>query len=657
VVTEGNSRAAVGPVGAVKTMRYGHLLLMLSLTLGCSRSGEPDEAPAPPGPAVCAGRSALRNAYFGDLHVHTSYSIDANAFQVRGTPADAYRFARGERIELPPYDAEGKATRSLTLDRPLDFAAVTDHSEYLGEIEACTTPGAEGYESDTCVQFRKGEYVATNKFGFPLILPSPSRFPDLCGETGEACRERGKQVWERVIEAADKANDRSAACAFTAFVAYEYTGVTGASNRHRNVIFKSSKVPAPTTYFEQPTAQGLWRELASNCRSEDGCEVLAIPHNPNESNGHMFAPEYPGATTPDEERAQAELRATSEPLVEIYQHKGESECMNGLSGVFGPADEQCGFEKHERPNMPDCGEGTGTQGIVNGGCYSRRDFVRGALLTGLKEEERLGVNPLRLGIIASTDTHNGTPGATDEDRFLGHRGTDDDTPAKRLGNGVLTAGGVAYGAGGLVGVWSEENSRESIFEALKRREVFGTSGPRIAVRFFGGWSYPAALCADPELLQKAYDGGTPMGGALGPKGEATAPTFLLWAQKDAGSSRKPGTPLQKAQIIKGWIENGEERQAVFDVAQSGTEASVDTATCEAKGAGADTLCGVWQDPSFSPGQRTFYYARVIENPTCRWSTYECNALAPADRPAICDDPAVPKSVQERAWASPIWYSP
>jgi hypothetical protein len=193
-------------------------------------------------------------------------------------------------------------------------------------------------------------------------------------------------------------NDRSARCEFTTFVAYEYTGATGASTRHRNVIFRNERVPFPTTYYEQPTPQGLWRELENTCLDAGtGCDVLAIPHNPNESNGHMFLVEYPGATSVDEEREQAAMRARMEPLLEIFQHKGDSECMNGLSGIVGAPDEQCDFEKWVRPGPPDCGDGTGSLGSANFGCYSRRDFLRGILFEGLKEAERIGVNPYALG--------------------------------------------------------------------------------------------------------------------------------------------------------------------------------------------------------------------------------------------------------------------
>jgi hypothetical protein len=306
----------------------------------------------------------------------------------------------------------------------------------------------------------------------------------------------------------------------------------------------------------------------------------------------------------------------------------------------------------------DCGDTRGSGGITRMGCYSMRDFARGALLTGLKEADRIGENPFRLGFIAGTDTHNGTPGAVDEHHFIGHRGTDDDTPALQLGMGNLTPGGIQFSPGGLAAVWAEENSRSAIFEAIRRREVYGTSGPRIAVRFFGGWGLDSSLCGDPQLVHKAYGAGVPMGGIL-PMAQsgANAPSFIVSALRDPGTADHPGTALQRIQIVKGWVQNGEAFEKVFDVAcDADSGADVDLATCTPTGKGADSLCAVWTDPEFRPELQAFYYARVLENPSCRWSTFNCNALAPADRPPSCTDPKVPKTIQERAWTSPIWYS-
>jgi hypothetical protein len=642
--------------------RLARLLIVLVCLLAAC--GDDDAAPAgaasDTGRQPCATHNPLRNAYFGDLHVHTTYSFDAYAFEVRTTPEQAYRFARGETVALAPLDAAGQGTRTAQLDRPLDFAAVTDHSEFLGEVEECTTPDSPAYQSMTCQRWRAGGNQGVGELGTRLTFTHPRRPIDVCGADGAGCRDAAGAVWQRVRDAAEAAYDRSARCAFTSFVAYEYSAGTNVSTLHRNVIFRNAQVPFPITYFEQPTPQGLWQELEVSCLDAgDGCDVLAIPHNSNESNGRMFFVEYPDAQTVDDERAQAALRAAVEPVVEIYQHKGDSECMNGLSGVLGQPDELCNFEKRRQPPFDDCGDGKGALGTTGLGCVSRLDFVRNVLLAGLQEHDRLGVNPYRLGIIASTDTHNGTPGATQESMFMGHRGIDDDTPEKQLGPGSLYPGGIIFSPGGLTGVWAEENARDSIFDALRRREVFGTSGPRISARFFGGWSFADGLCGDARLIEKGYAGGVPMGGTLPPRPPgAAAPTFVISALRDPGTAQHAGTALQRLQVIKGWLANGAPSQKVFDVAgDPNNDASVDLDTCTPHGPGADGLCTVWTDPEFDPQQRAFYYVRVIENPSCRWNVYTCNRLPAEERPPACSDPAVPKTIQERAWTSPIWYEP
>jgi hypothetical protein len=578
--------------------------LVLLLLLGCSK----EPAPAPPYVETrepCADRNPLRNVYFGDLHVHTTLSFDAHIYEVKTTPAQAYRFAQGDPLELP-------GPRTARLERPLDFAAVTDHSEYLGEVELCTTPGTAAFDSKTCQAYRGADKNdAVTAFGLKFALPAPSRFVDTCGDDGSACVSRAAEVWSRVQTAARDAYDRSARCSFTTFVAYEYSGSTGASNLHRNVIFRTDRVPQPISYFEQPTPAGLWRELDSACKQKiDGCDVLAIPHNSNESNGKMFFVEQ-GA---EENHA---LRAAMEPLMEVYQHKGDSECRNGLSGILGAADEQCAFEKIPRENETDCGDGTGVQGVANRGCFSRLDFARGALLQGLEEKARTGTNPYRLGLVGSTDTHNGTPGNVDEKSFRGHVGVDDNTPP-------------------------------ALFDALRRREVFATSGPRIAVRLFGG-NVDRGACGQADLVAKAYASAVPMGGTL-PRGGA-APSFVVAALRDPN-----GGLLQRVQIIKGWLDAAGSHIQVHDVAgDANNGARVDTDTCVPSGPGASDLCAVWTDAAFDPAQHAFYYARVLENPSCRWNAYLCNSLPEAERPARCKD--APRTIQERAWTSPIWYEP
>lgn len=609
--------------------------------------------------APCADNTPQRKAYFGDLHVHTSYSFDAQVFDTTNDPAAAYRFAKGEELMIPPLDADGKGTQKVRLARPLDFAAVTDHSEYLGEVDACLTPGAPGYDSHTCKYYRLRDMGAFTLWGLGLTVTRPKRFFDVCGPDGGDCAGPTANVWKKEIQAAEDAYDWSPACRFTSFIAYEYTAVPGASNLHRNVIFKNNHVPSmPISLFEESHPAGLWQRLEDECKNgSSGCDVLTIPHNSNLSNGNMFFVETEGSVA--SQRAAAKSRAAMEPLVEIFQHKGDSECMNGLSGTFGQPDELCGFEKILPATFEDCGDKTGTGGMAAFGCVSRNDYVRGALLNGMAAEERLGINPFEMGIIASTDTHNSTPGFTDEAAFAGHTGSNEDTVEKRLAPGAFPAAFSLVNPGGLAGVWADENSRDSIFDALRRRETFGTSGTRMTVRFFGGWTYGDALCADAGMVQKGYDGGVPMGGVLPaqPSG-VTAPTFLVSALADPGTATDAGTPLQRLQIIKGWIENGERHEKVFDVAGNPANGAAVDANCKPTGAGAASLCRVWADPEFNPGERAFYYLRAVENPTCRWSQRQCLSLPEAKRPSTCDaESSLTKTVQERAWSSPIWYKP
>ncbi len=627
----------------------------IGLLICVAACGDDTEAEPTPEPWVdtrepCAERDPLRNVYFGDLHVHTAYSFDAYLSDVRVDPEQAYRFARGEPVTIP--GSEG-GSQQVTIDRPLDFAAVTDHAEYLGEVSACTTPGAPGYDSATCENFRAGAPAVLVNFGTTLSAADPQRFKDICGDDGEDCLATARDVWSRVQEAAETAYDRSAECRFTSFVAYEWSGATALSNLHRNVIFRSSQVPAlPVSNFEEDTAEGLWDRLWRECvKDVNGCDVLAIPHNSNWSNGRLFNPEYVDDAAG---RARAQLQARLEPLVEVFQHKGDSECDNGVSGILAEPDELCGFEKLLPPPIIDCGDGVGSQGMTGAGCVSRRDFVRGALIAGLETEREIGVNPLKLGFIASTDTHNGTPGQVAEDAYPGHFGSREGGPRERLTASV--PGGVRNSPGGLVAVWAEENTREALFDAMQRRETYGTSGPRMAVRFFGGWELPEDLCAREDLVELGYERGVPMGGDLPPRpGDASAgPSFVVSALRDP-----EGAPLQRAQIVKGWLDaQGQRHIAVHEVAGEDTGATVDPTTCEPQGSGADSLCGVWRDPEFDPAQPAFYYARVIENPTCRWSTRDCLALAetlPEDElPSACSDPTIEVTLQERAWSSPIW---
>jgi hypothetical protein len=584
---------------------------------------------------VCSSFSPQRNLYFGDLHVHTALSFDAWINDVRTQPEDAYRFAQGAAVRLPPLGADGVGLREVQLTSPLDFAAVTDHAEYLAEIDACVTPDSAAYATQTCVGYRMGNDVEVFRFGSLLTTTTPERFGDVCGEID--CPEQASGVWARVVEAAERANDP---CTFTSFVGYEWTGATGVSNAHRNVIFAGDTVPSsPTSYFEAPTPEGLWRALEPF--EEHG--VLVIPHNANMSDGQMFHPAaWRNAPNAGDLVAR---RARLERLLEVIQHKGDGECMNGLRFGIGATDELCDFEKLYRPPFRDCGDEPGAGSMAGLGCASPYDFLRGILHGGLALRDAFGENPYAIGVIGGTDTHNGTPGLVDEASYAGHVGRDEATALDRLAPPGLLPGGVRLNPGGLTAVWAEENTRESLFAALHRRETYSTSGPRMRVRFFGGTELPADLCEDAEALEAADATGVPMGGVL--EAVDRAPTFWVLAGQDAA-----GVGLERLQIVKGWRNgDGSVGEEVVDLAvASGT---LDVATCRATG-GAPTLCASWTDPTWQPGQDAWYYARVVEIPTCRWSARDCASLPEADRPESCDDPRIPATIRERAVTSPIW---
>jgi hypothetical protein len=606
----------------------------------------------------CANFAPLKRPLFGDTHVHTTLSFDANAQDTRNLPRQAYRFARGEKLGIQPYDEAGRATRFVQLDRPLDFVALSDHSELLGEVRLCTDPNSEAYSSWVCWGQRNSRTLSMVLLA-GRVLQLKSRW-GFCGDDGQGCRDTATTVWGEIQQAAEEAYDRSAACSFTSFVGYEWTaGVGQGENLHRNVIFRNDKVPGyATSWIDTPSAVHLWDRLEADCLDVgSGCDVLTIPHNSNISGGWMFGTakvEDASGENPAVDATEARRQQRFEPLVEITQHKGASEC--DVVAGWGN-DEFCDFETLPYDSF---GGGSGNW-FSTTRLPAANNFVRWALKEGLRQEIELGVNGLKFGIIGSTDTHIAAPGLTEENALHpGHggfgKGGGADSPTDFADN-------IEFNPGGLAVVWAEENTRDSIFEAMLRREVYGTSGTRPIVRFFGGWDYAEDLCDSGELVSTGYAQGVPMGSDLAaPAGAKPSPRFVVSALQDPSPSARP---LQRAQIIKGWIEGGEHREQVFDVAGGDNGASVDLSTCEPQGPGAANLCAVWTDPDFDPGTPAFYYARVIENPTCRWSQYTCNTAKvdcsePASVPeglAACCAQSHKGSIQERAWTSPIWYSP
>ena len=661
------------------------LLLPAALTAGCSSEDYPINRYeiAKPVPTVevetpCNDRNPLRNLYWGETHVHTAISVDSYFSDVRMMPDDALRYGFGGSLRLPPNDAQGNPTREVSIDRPLDFIAVTDHAEFLGEQWLCTTPGTYSYDSDYCEDYRNGSSLNI-KMAIRIILPWPSRDDEACGEDGEQCRDAAQTYWQQNIAAAEAWDDKSSDCERTAFIAYEYSAYRMAANLHRNIIFRNNVVPAlPLSYVEEPLEWNFLQRLKDVCKDTDtGCDVLAIPHNSNISNGRMFNVDYYGADTEQEQAARAALRAEMEPIVEMYQSKGASECRNGIVGILNSTDELCDFEHTEDktiqgvwdkdPLVDECPTGTWGHWRLHLGpdCYSPLSYTRYALVEGLAQEERLGVNPFKFGLMASTDTHNATAGGVEERSFPGNWGKDGDSASKRTSGDRAIRSNRTVSPGGIIGVWAEENNRAPIFDAMRRKEVFGTSGPRISARFFGGWDYPKNFCkrvsGNDHWLKTAYARGVPMGGDLTAVDAGRAPRFIAMAMADAGTREFPGTPLQRLRIIKGWVDkDGNRVNKVYDVAgDPDNGASVDTRSCQQSGEGYEQLCAVWEDPEFDSEQRAVYYMRVLENPSCRFNAWQCMDLEGDERPASCDVDTVemPKSLQERAWTSPIWYTP
>jgi len=649
--------------GSQRTARcaLGLGLLAAAIVSGGSALATPDASvPRTEQREACEHQDPLRQPFFGDLHVHTAYSFDAGAQDTRNTPRDAYAFAKGARVGLQPYTPDGKPLRTAQLRRPLDFAMVSDHAEGLGEVRICRDETSPEYDSDYCYFFRNFGVVAFNAFALRTIVAKDRM--KFCGKDDALCLRTAQVVWRDIQAAAEEAYDRTSACSFTSFVGYEYTAsADGGANLHRNVVFRNASVPdSATSWVETPSARDLWETLQRTCiDGKPGCEVLTIPHNSNLSGptGLMFQSASVRSDADADMPVDAEeaaLRQRWEPLVEIMQHKGDSECLLGGDTT----DEACGFEKLAYNSFAGVGRFRGlvpTPGLAP----TRKAMVREALKKGIRLEDEIGVNPLKYGIIASTDTHLGTPGLTLEDDPKGHGG------AGLRGAGSGLPDDLEFGPGGLAVLWAEENSRDALFAAMQRREAYGTSGTRPIVRFFGGWGYDEGLCGDDGFVAKGYAGGVPMGSDLPANDGEGAPRFAVWALKDTGTEGHPGTPLQRIQIVKGWVEDGKTHEQVFDVAGGPNGASVDEATCETHGDGARHLCSVWQDPGFQADQRAFYYARVLENPTCRWSQRLCVAAR-----VDCSDPAsvspgfagccAPdhvKTQQERAWTSPIWYAP
>jgi hypothetical protein len=626
----------------------------------------------------CSDYQPLRKPHFGDMHVHTVWSFDANTQDTRNKPIDAYKFAMGNRMGIQPYDENDKPTRTIQLDRPLDFTAVTDHSEFMGEMRMCNTPGMEGYWHPVCIIHRyKPEWSFLTLAAAGM---SQKHRWGYCGDNNKICLDHAADTWKEIQQDTEAAYDRSSDCNFTSFVGYEWTASaeTG-QNLHHNVVFRNADVPDyALSWIESPSQVHLWDYLDEECvKKRPGCDAVVIPHNSNLSGGLIFETARIGnkdIPTDPVTAEEASRRARWNVLFEVMQHKGSSECDSRLA--TWSEDEFCDFEKmgYDRFGGKNTGALKFTEyewaapflgdiEIPKTEPPKDNNFLRYALKKGLQQQAELGTNSFKFGLISSTDTHIAAPGLTMEKNHPGHGGAG---MGARDGVPQGLPDELEYGPGGLAVVYAEENSRDSLFAGMKRKEAYATSGTRPVVRFFGGWNFDENLCAAPDMIAQGYADGVPMGGDLPMPGEAQKiPQFLISASRDMGTTEYPGNALQRVQMVKGWYQDGELHEQVIDVAGGPNEASVDINSCEQSGSGHSQLCTVWQDNNFNPDIPAFYYTRTLENPSCRWSQRIC-----MDAGVRCDNPgSIPagmegccaadhkKVIQERAWTSPIWYTP
>jgi len=604
--------------------------------------------PAKPLYSPYAGRGFPTRPFFGDTHLHTGFSMDAGAFGARLTPRDAYRFARGEQVS-------SNTGQPVKLSRPLDFLVVADHSDGMGFFplifggtpEVLADP--QGRRWHEMVHSGKGAEAAIEiitSFGKGAISKAIMPLPGTPAYRG---------AWQETIEAADQANTPGR---FTAFIGFEWTSNTGGMNLHRNVVFrdngdKASRVEPYTTIkpLGSDNPVDLWKWMTAY-EEKTGGKVLAIAHNGNLSNGRMFP--VIEAFGKKLDRAYAEERVKWERLYETTQTKGTGEAHPYLS----PNDEFASFEIWDKGNLD------GTEAKKKE--MLEFEYTRSALKNGLLLEQRLGVNPYKFGLIGSTDAHTGLS-AVEEENFFGKVAPQEPNPERmqKLFIGNVKTGVMVMdwevGSSGYAAVWATENTRGAIWDAMARRETYATTGSRMIVRFFGGWDFEAKDAHNRLPAQIGYTRGVPMGGDLSSAPQGRAPTFLVAALKDP-----TGANLDRYQIVKGWLDKGGKlHEKVYDVAWSGERkpdpktgrvpsvgSTVDVAEATwTNTIGAPELIAVWRDPDFDPAQPAFYYGRVIEIPTPRWTAYD------AKRFGVKPLPGTAMTVTERAYTSPIWYAP
>jgi hypothetical protein len=572
----------------------------------------------------------LKEAYFGETHMHTSFSLDAYIGGNRMTPDQSLRFAQGAQIEM---ELTGK---KVQLKRPLDFAAVTDHAEYIGEMYTVMYPDAPGYNSTQAKQLRNVKGLEEAEKLFVDLVVSSNRSATPQHPELYAGEMTTMSAWALMNEATERHNQPGK---FSTLHAFEWSGAPEGGNLHRNIIFRDTVVPdLPVSYIEVNRETELWKWL--DLISENGSTVLAIPHNSNASKGMMFDENMPNGMPITQQ--YAEMRQKYERTIEMMQIKGNSE----VHPAFWPNDEFADFEL--APSLEN----------YSGRKFEQKNFVRDGLKQGLKYQEEFGVNPYKLGFNGGTDNHNGEMSNVEEDNYTGSHGLTDNTAQDRVKNEIPGwAKTYDINPGALTGVWAPKNTRADIWDGLYNRETFATSGPRMKVRFFAGYGYQSNYKNYEAFVADGYKKGVPMGGDL-PVNETTSPNFLIWAQKDPMN-----TNLDRVQIIKGWYENEELQEMIYNVAVSDnrlnadgtvvpTDAEVDLKTgAPDKSKGSNEFMVTWTDPDFNPKLHAFYYVRVIQMPTARWTLWD-EIREGVEYPA-----EVKKVIQERAWSSPIWYTP
>lgn len=597
--------------------------------------------------SLCAGASAdiPTRAYFGDTHLHTAYSPDAGLAGATVGPEEAYRFALGKTVT-------SNTGQQARLKRPLDFLVIADHAENLALAQAIATSDpallADPFGKELHDMMKAGKGVDA----FNLLVQKMTK-----GAEAKIQGDMLKNAWKIMMALAEKYNDPGK---FTAFIGYEWTSQPGGNNLHRVVMFKDDKsvveAVLPFSAFDSEDVEDLWDFMAAYEKNTGG-QVQAIPHNGNLSSGTMFLPKHQKTGEPiDADYAKARLRW--EPVIEVTQAKGTGETHPFLS----PEDEFAGFEIVDSTNLG------GT--VIHTPEMLEYEYARSALKMGLSLEEKLGSNPFKFGMVGSTDSHTGLPG-TAEDNWWGKAPFVEPSPERWQDvlirssvDSTLDLTALQLAASGLAGVWAHENTRDALWDAIARREVFGTTGTRLQVRVFGGFDFAESDLTRPDFAEHGYAKGVPMGGDLKQAPAGKSPAFMMQALRDPD-----GANLDRIQIVKGWLDaSGETQERVYDVAWSDSDSrkvgsdgkvpSVGTTVDEKEATytntiGAPSLTGYWQDPEFDPKLKAFYYVRVLEIPSPRWLAYDRKNYNLYD--------VMPKdllySSQERAYASPIWYQP